>query len=102
MLEAEGTRKDTKWSYTLLGWPRYGPGGDIMLLMTSPATGDGPQWHTCGTQGSNEFEIMDCRMAHFLHNLLVMQENLPLYVEAEDFLNDLNQVPFYEGGYGTY
>ena len=53
--------------------------------MPSPALTDGPQKHTCGFKGDDEIDIIDCRLAHFIHNVRIMQLNLPLYEDVNEF-----------------
>ena len=61
--------------------------------MTLPALTDGPQKHGCGTHDDDDvINIMDCHMSRLIHNMRIMQENLPLYEDEQKFIDELDDL----------
>jgi hypothetical protein len=77
----------------MLGQTEQGPGHVIHPSMTLPALTDGPQKHGCGTHDDDDvINIMDCHMSRLIHNMRIMQENLPLYEDEQKFIDELDEL----------
>ena len=77
----------------MLGQTEQGPGHVIQPSMTLPALTDGPQKHGCGTHDDDDvINIMDCHMSRLIHNMRIMQENLPLYEDEQKFIDELDDL----------